>query len=385
MTNREKHGFSNQPLIDSHMHIEKATTVERAFEIYNLICDYYNYERFCINGLTGINNDFIDFGSNIKALYVKSRMNAENPKKCYVFGHIHHHLDGKDTAEGFYRQAKQLYEMGVDGYKFIEGKPGFRKDTGYAIDDPIYDKMYEFIQSTGLPVLHHIADPAKCWDITKATPIMIQRGWVYDETYRTLPQLREETEGLLRKFPNIKVTLAHFYFTSDDYEGAVRLMETYPNVCVDLTPGGEMFKNFSADIDKWRSFFVKYQGRILYGTDTYNIDYGNNPDDYEDSGDAGHRNNFVRFVLEKSEPFEDIHVGNVIPLNLPEEVRKNIYHDNYIRIAGETPRQVNKSVCAQKAAMLAEIFEHGLVPIRTHGTPELEIENMKTCYRYFSE
>ena len=72
MTNREKHGFSNQPLIDSHMHIEKATTVERAFEIYNIICDYYNYERFCINGLTGINNDFIDFGSNIKALYVKS-------------------------------------------------------------------------------------------------------------------------------------------------------------------------------------------------------------------------------------------------------------------------------------------------------------------------
>ena len=173
------------------------------FEIYNLICDYYNYERFCINGLTGINNDFIDFGSNIKALYVKSRMNAENPKKCYVFGHIHHPLDGKDTAEGFYRQAKQLYEMGVDGYKFIEGKPGFRKDTGYAIDDPIYDKMYEFIQSTGLPVLHHIADPAKCWDITKATPVMIQRGWVYDETYRTLPQLREESDGLLRKFPII--------------------------------------------------------------------------------------------------------------------------------------------------------------------------------------
>lgn len=385
MTNREKHGFSEQPLIDSHMHNEKATTVDRAVEIYDIICDYYNYERFGLNALTGINKDFIDFGSNIKALYVKSKMNEKNPKKCYVFGHIHHYLDGRDSADDFYRQAKQLYEMGVDGYKFIEGKPGFRKDTGYAIDDPIYDKMYEFIQSVGLPVLHHIADPAKCWDISQATPIMIQRGWVYDESYRTLAELREETEGLLRKFPKLKVTLAHFYFTSDDYDGAVRLMETYPNVCLDTTPGGEMFEGFSRDIEKWRNFFVKYQDRILYGTDTYNSDCGDNPEDYEESGDAGHRNNFVRFALERSEPFEDIHFGTIIPLNMPEDVRKKIYHDNYIRIVGETPRKVNKSLCAQKAAMLTELLEHEIIPVKTHGTPELELENMKTCYEYFAE
>ena len=120
------------------------------------------------------------------------------------------------------------------------------------------------------------------------------------------------------------------------------------------------FLTLSEDIEKWRAFFVKYQDRILYGTDTYNIDYGNNPDDYEDSGDAGHRNNFVRFALEKHEPFEDIHFGTIIPLDLPEDIRKKIYHDNYIRIAGDTPRKVNKAVCAQKAAMLAEIFEHDL-------------------------
>lgn len=384
MNNIERNGFSEQPICDSHLHNEKATIVDRALEIYEIICDYYNYERINICCLTGYDVDFIDPGSNLKALYVKSKMNEKTPDKCYVYGHIHHYQDGRDTADGYLRQVKQLYAMGVDGYKFIEGKPGFRKQTGFALDDPIYDKMYEFIEKTGLPVVHHVADPEKCWDISRATPIMIERGWVYDESYRTLAQLRAETEGLLTKFPNLKVTLAHFYFISDELEAARELMEKYPNVSLDVCPGGEMFVGFSKDHDGWRKFFVDFADRIYFGTDTYNSDCGDKGEDYEDSGDAGHRINFVRLAFERSEPFEDKHYGTIIPLNLPEDVRKKIYHDNFVKRQGSA-RAVNKEICAEAAACLAESYEHGTIRLVTHGTPELELDNIKTVYEYFSK
>lgn len=382
MTNIERNGFSNQPICDSHMHIEKATTVERAVEIYEIICSYYNYERIRICGLTGLDG-FSDFGSNIKALYAKSRMNEESPDRCYAFGHIHHYMDGNDSADGYLRQVQQLYAMGVDGFKFIEGKPGFRKMTGHRLDDPIYDKMYRFIEETGLPILHHIGDPEKCWDIKNATPIMIQRGWVYDDSYRTLPQLREEIESVLAKYPRMSVTLAHFYFIGDYPKEARELMEKYPNVSLDMTPGGEMFVGFSEHHDEWVRFFTDFADRIYFGTDTYNSDCGDNPEDYEDSGDAGHRINFVRLALERSEPFPDIHYGRIIPLNLPENIRRKIYHDNFVRLHGKA-RAVNKAICAQKAAMLAEAFEHGRIELITHGDTALEVENMKTAYEYFS-
>ena len=40
-------------------------------------------------------------------------------------------------------------------------------------------------------------------------------------------------------------------------------MDKYPNVYMDMTPGGEMFPNFELDSEKWRNFFVKYHKRIL--------------------------------------------------------------------------------------------------------------------------
>ena len=384
MTNREKNGFSNQPLCDSHLHIEKGTSADRAIEIFDIICNYYNYERVCICALTGLGDGFCDPGGNIKALYIKAKMNGAQKNKCYVFGHIYHHLDGKDTADGYLRQVKKLYEMGVDGYKFIEGKPDYRKDTGFAIDDPIYDKMYAFIEEKGLPITHHIADPRKCWDVKNASPIAIARGWVYDESFQTFDGLRAETEGLLKKFPKLKVTFAHFFFISDELEEARRFMDTYPNISFDMTPGGEMFVGFSKDHDGWVKFFNDYSDRIYYGTDTYNYDYGNNPDNYEDSGDAGHRNNLVRFALERTEPFEDIHYGTIIPLSLSEDVRKKIYHDNFVNRQGDA-REVNKELCALEAANILDAYEHGLLTPHTHSEFDEELGSVKAAYEYFAK
>ena len=62
---------------------------------------------------------------------------------------------------------------------------------------------------------------------------------------------------MLDKFPKLKITFAHFFFLSDNPDEAVRIMEKYPNALFDLTPGGEMFVNFSKDPEYWHDFCLR--------------------------------------------------------------------------------------------------------------------------------
>ena len=60
---------------------------------------------------------------------------------------------------------------------------------------------------------------------------------------------------------------AHFHFLSDFLDRAAALLDRYPNVNFDLAPGIEMLYNFTKRPAEARDFFLKYQDRLVYGTD----------------------------------------------------------------------------------------------------------------------
>ncbi len=60
---------------------------------------------------------------------------------------------------------------------------------------------------------------------------------------------------------------AHFFFLSAQLPRLAELFERFPNMHVDLTPGIEMYHNFSRNPQATRDFFLRYQERILFGTD----------------------------------------------------------------------------------------------------------------------
>lgn len=166
-------------------------------------------------------------------------------------------------------QAEKLLAMGFDGMKFLDMKPDFRKRVGKGLNDPYYDRMFDMLEERDVPVLLHVNDPEENWDPEKVSAGAKAAGWFYgDGTHLTKQEIYNEVFELLDKHPNLRVTLAHFYFLSNFREEAIRVMETYPNVSFDLTPGWEMYLGFSKDIEGWHDFFVKYQDRILFGTDS---------------------------------------------------------------------------------------------------------------------
>ena len=115
--------------------------------------------------------------------------------------------------------------------------------------------MYSFLEEKGTPVNMHVNDPRTFWE-----------NGNYDSFVPSYDEIYTEAIEMLDKFPKLNIVFPHF-FLSDNPKEAERIMDTYQNVRFDLTPGVEMYRNFSKDIEYRRRFFTKYRKRILFGTD----------------------------------------------------------------------------------------------------------------------
>ncbi|MBQ8552527.1 MAG: amidohydrolase family protein [Clostridia bacterium] len=386
MHSPEMHGFRDFPVCDMHVHSTMLHKVDRTVEIFHQLMTFHDYERIAVLAINQHQRE-ADPGNTLKSLYCKSRLNtSDSPSRVYAYGNIFPFYDGRDTAEGYLRQVKQLYALGVDGYKMLDGKPSMRKKLGHRLDDVVFDEMYSFIEEKGMPLTMHVADPRTNWDITKMSEYAIKKGWFCDETFPTFDDLRGEVEGILTKHPQLKLCVAHFHFMGDEYDYACEFMEKFPNAVLDLTPGGEMFAGFTERHDVWREFFIKYADRLYFGSDTYNVETGATMDTlelYDGKPACSYRINQTRRMLEGSEPFDDKNYGRLVPLSLPDDALMKIYHDNFVARHGEA-RQVNAALAAQSAADILTALEHGLITTREANDDETEIENLKVVYNYYS-
>jgi len=382
MTNRDVFGYCDCKVIDSHLHLSQANSADDSITIYKNIFDYFDYERAALM-VYQHDIDEKQFADNAKALYIRDVFNKRYPdKKMYASGALYFNFDERDTSEGFLEQVKNLDGMGFDGVKILEGKLNLRRDIGRPIDDPVYDRFYEYIESRELPVTMHVAGPAICWDPVNIPDSYRKAGWLADSSVPPFLQFRSETEGLLRKFPKLRLILAHFFFISHDIENAVRIMETYPNVYFDLTPNGGMYADFSECPDEWHEFFVKYADRILYGTDTYNTaltkdypDYGSHP--------MNTRINIVRSALEHTKPFEHARFGTILPLYLDRDSLEKIYRTNFLKLFGDTPREVDYSSAYEYSQGLLVKYESGEFTSVSEERTQLDTSDLRIICKYF--
>lgn len=288
---------------------------------------------------------------------------ARNPQELFWFAGLDYAAIGGKVSHThtlpFYEQIERLWAMGADGLKIINGKPDFRKDSGIALDSPIYDPAFDKLAQLGMPLLWHVNDPEEFWDPEKAPAWASVPGWTYNETYPSKELIHEETERMVARHTDVKIIFAHFYFLSADLPRAGRFLDQSPNVYLDLAPGIEMLHNFSANLDAAREFFIKYQDRILFGTDLVE----NSPMSRVD---------VVRRCLETDEVFHvptdeglfwPDHRTTLRGMKLPEDVLKKIYAENFIRIVGKEPRPLDLEAVKAELTRLEALAEQlGVTP-----------------------
>jgi predicted TIM-barrel fold metal-dependent hydrolase len=250
-------------------------------------------------------------------------------------------FDGIDDPTWGEREAARLAESfaaGAKGLKFhkLLGLSYRYKDgTLMPIDDPKLDGVWETCAKHGRPVVIHIADPAafftpldrfnERWHELNQHP-----NWLfYGERFPKRQDLLDQLHRVIAKHPKTTFINTHFGNNAEDLAAVADKLDKYPNMFVDFDARiSELGRQpFTA-----RKFFIKYQDRIMFGTDTtprreaFRIYYRflETEDEYFDCSASHHRQGF----------------WNIYGLNLPPEVLDKIYRKNAERVLfGLKPNQ----------------------------------------------
>ena len=212
----------------------------------------------------------------IDCLHAKYVINRRFKDKIYVFGsnslvpyHKFKRDKNYDLGKAMVEHVKDLRACGCDGIKMLEGKPSNRKRypiPNFDIEE--MDSYWAYLEKEKINVVWHVNDPEEFWDEAKVPLWAKNSGWFYgDGTYVNNEDQYDQIKHVLERHPLLHITFAHAFFMSNQLDRLSRWFEAYPNINIDLTPGIEMYTNWSDHIDRAKAFFKTYQDRILYGTD----------------------------------------------------------------------------------------------------------------------
>ncbi|MHA1718831.1 MAG: amidohydrolase family protein [Promethearchaeota archaeon] len=291
-----------------------------------------------------------------------------NPKKIFVFASLdvsEYFIHNKSVGKHFVKYMKRMLRCGCDGVKMIEGKPDMRRMLPIPdFDLPVWEPFWSFAEEIGLPILWHVNDPEEFWDKSKIPSWAKSKGWFYGEETINNEVQYTQVFNVLKRHPKLKIIFAHFFFMSAQLERLSKIFDEFPNVCVDLTPGIEMYINLSANQEDAVRFFEKYQTRILYGTDIGARSILSN-ESIINRDESTNRSNIVRTFLTKQGQFTiksdgDFLIGmedfELRALNLKPEITRKIYCDNFLRIVGEKPNEVNPKMVIKECKRIKSMI-----------------------------
>jgi len=337
------HALADLPVLDCHIHFGHPNFAPGLIEIldknrvnkFNIVCTPHRTRLSLVPD----------------ALYLKSL----HPQRVYVFGglDISPLFMAPDSCGALFAEyVGTLLNMGCDGVKMIEGKPDMRKMLPIPpFDSHAYEPYWNRLEEGGVPLLFHVNDPEEFWDAQRVPDWARQQGWFYgDGTFINNEAQYTQVFHVLERHPKLKVIFAHFFFLSAQLPRLADLLDRFPNLCVDLTPGIEMYHNFSREPQAAREFFLRYQDRILFGTDIGAKALLSTPELGIEPEESAVRIKIVRRFLEMEGEFKlEVESGFLFGrfsgpfqgIGLPQDVLKKIYFQNFERLAGSQPRALH--------------------------------------------
>ncbi len=354
--------FTHLPILDGHVHHLSIGLSESLWEVM----DKTGTQSLCVMPII----DYDQVNTTPSAYHLKHN----HPDRVRLFGALDYSatLMGNKDCPSLAQQVDILRGIGCEGIKMVEAKPDHRLNLP-PYDGIFYEEFFLKAEKTGFPILMHVADPEEFWSKETAPAWAVTNGWYYTDRHPSKESLYAMTENVLRKFRGLKVIFAHFYFLSADLARASGLLDRFPNVYLDLAPGVEMYHNFSTQPESVRDFFIKYQDRIIYGTDSGLDPFISGAVDSLPLESSLNRIWFVRKFLETGEAFR---LPDGIPLTEPDRsliqgiklpcgVLEKIYHLNYESIAGPDPKPFNVSAALEELSRISAFLEKRGTPSNT--------------------
>jgi predicted TIM-barrel fold metal-dependent hydrolase len=295
----------------------------RSFDIFH---DSYGGELMEAGGIEKLNRSLLN---------VKKNANG----RILIFTNIDFSgIDNPAWTKNTVIQLEKDVRQGAAGLKIykdlgleVKDKNGKRLKVDDSRLDPIWEKCGEL----KIPVLIHTGEPISFFDKDDNTNERWLELKLHPDRARPSPeypswkQVMDEQHHIFSKHPNTIFIAAHFGWMANNLTALGELLDTLPNVYIEFAA---IMEEIGRQPKTARSFFIKYQDRIMFGKDTWSVpEYA-----------------FYFRMLETEDeyfpPLRKYHAfWYMYGLGLPDDVLKKVYYRNALRLFP----QIDKSLFPQ--------------------------------------
>lgn len=197
------------------------------------------------------------------------------------------------------------------------------------VDDKRLQPVWAVAAKYRLPVMIHTADPKPLFDPMdkyneRWLELKQQPRRAAEGLGVSWDQLMQEQHNLFRDNPKTTFIAAHMGWMAHDLGALGKMLDEMPNLNVEFAA---IFGELGRQPRAARAFFIKYQDRILFGKDRYDIT------EYP----------FYFRMLETADEWVDnirkYHgLWKLYALDLPDEVLKKVYYKNALRLFPTIPK-----------------------------------------------
>jgi len=238
-------------------------------------------------------------------------------------------VDRPDFVQLSLDRLEQLVERGAKGIKFW-------KDLGLSVRDgrgnlirvdderlaPLFDKAAQL----SIPVMFHTADPDAFFlpvdaENERYEELAAHPDWSFHGSHYSKADLLSQRDAVIARHPKTTFVAAHVAESGENLARASRLLETYPNLYIDISArASELGRQpYSA-----LRLFLNFPDRILFGSDLL--------------PEESMYRLYFRFLETADEYFEyPSHASRqgrweIYGLHLPDDILRKVYRENALKL-----------------------------------------------------
>lgn len=248
-------------------------------------------------------------------------------------------------------QLEEKIKKGAKGdgeiWKYLGLRTRDKDGNILSVDDPRIDPFWAKAGELGVPILWHMIDvPANFQSIDKHNERFIMLSSYPEFSHFSPGEIppREvpikDRENVFRKHPETIFIGCHMGMNPNDLEYVGYLLDTYPNYYVEIST---VLSELGRQPYTAREFFIKYQDRIMFGTDggsLFGVDGWTVEKFYQAHWEFLETDNeYIEYPMQGA-----INQGSwrIYGLNLPDSVLEKVYYKNAAKILNLDLNQFEK-------------------------------------------
>jgi predicted TIM-barrel fold metal-dependent hydrolase len=320
--------FETVPKTDMHFHYN---TSDASYLQY---ADSLNFRLVSVN---------VDAGRSIDGQFeITSLLKKLYPDQFAFFGTFP--VDSFESP-GFEKrtilQIAKCMKAGASGMKIWKniGMSQLDKSGKYVMaDHTAFDPIYALLEDQRIPLLAHLGEPKNCWlPAEQMTTPNDKRYFVNHPQYHMYlhpeaPSYENQISArnhLLQKHPRLDFIGAHLASEEWSTEVLSKSLDKYPHLKVDIAARMSHLQfQSSNDRERVRNFLIKYQNRVLYGTDMSVDEKSTNHGAVCDGMKKTWMNHWIYLATDSAMAFKDFPDKKLKGLQLPRVVIDKIYSKN---------------------------------------------------------